>query len=56
MGQAHLGQSRPPGVSDGPPPTSIAEAFNDLFAKYGKPEIAPQDSGGLAVLGAAGPL
>lgn len=21
----------------------MAEAFNDLFAKYGKPEIAPQD-------------
>jgi hypothetical protein len=24
----------------------MAEAFNDLFAKYGKPEIAPQESGG----------
>jgi hypothetical protein len=23
----------------------IAEAFNDLFAKYGKPEIAPMDGG-----------
>jgi hypothetical protein len=22
----------------------MAEAFNDLFSKYGKPEIAPQDS------------
>jgi hypothetical protein len=22
----------------------LAEAFNDLFAKYGKPEIAPKDS------------
>lgn len=22
----------------------IAEAFNDLFAKHGKPEIAPQES------------
>ena len=21
----------------------IAEAFNDLFAKYGKPEIVPQE-------------
>lgn len=23
----------------------IAEAFNDLFSKYGKPEIAPVDNG-----------
>jgi hypothetical protein len=23
----------------------MAEAFNDLFAKYGKPEIVPQDGG-----------
>jgi len=23
----------------------VAEAFNDLFAKYGKPEIAPTQSG-----------
>ena len=23
----------------------IAEAYNDLFAKYGKPEIAPADGG-----------
>lgn len=23
----------------------IAEAFNDLFAKYGKPEIAPKSKG-----------
>lgn len=23
----------------------LAEAFNDLFAKYGKPEIAPKDNG-----------
>ena len=23
----------------------LAEAFNDLFAKYGKPEIAPVDKG-----------
>jgi hypothetical protein len=22
----------------------VAEAFNDLFAKYGKPEIAPADT------------
>lgn len=26
----------------------VAEAFNDFFAKHGKPEIAPKDSGALA--------
>jgi hypothetical protein len=25
----------------------IAEAFNDLFAKYGRPEIAPKQGGGI---------
>ena len=26
----------------------VAEAFNDLFAKYGKPEIAPAETAALA--------
>lgn len=26
----------------------VAEAFNDFFAKHGKPEIAPKDGGALA--------
>ena len=26
----------------------VAEAFNDFFAKHGKPEIAPKDSAALA--------
>ena len=25
----------------------VAEAFNDFFAKHGKPEIAPKDSGAI---------
>ena len=26
----------------------VAEAFNDFFAKHGKPEIAPKESGAMA--------